>query len=199
MNKRGKGQVVYFAGHPETSMYVTKLNSIVITPRDPCGKPRDPEMVTLFCNLIANTGFTTTLDNLPPGVTVETYAHQYKGAEGMQMHLLNLAGILPDGTQEVPDRLFPELTDRLPDPAKPIQITVRGKNIHNAFMLSPDFDGLYEVPLEKKDDAVICRVPAFARYLIIYFNTGDTQALLNLANIPLRTGQPEIKIIETTK
>ena len=158
-------------------------------------------MTELFCNIVKNaTPGNVSVDNLPAGVVVETYAHNYKGAQGLQVHLLNMSGMVsgilsPEATPVT----FPDIKKLLPDQGKPIQITVRGKDIRNAFMLSPDFDGLYELPIEKINDTVICKLPSFAQYLIIYFNQGDTDALKNLSKIPVKTGQPEIKIIETTE
>ena len=200
VNNYGKGKVIYFAGHPETALHLMQYNGTVVIPRT-ADDPPDPKMTELFCNIVKNAApGNVSVDNLPAGVVVETYAHKYKNAQGIQVHLLNMTGMVAGILSPKRNRItFPDIKKLLPDQGKPIQITVPGKDIRNAFMLSPDFDGLYELPIEKTNDAVVCKLPSFAQYLIIYFNTGDTDALKNLAKIPVRTGQPEVKIIETTE
>ena len=74
-----------------------------------------------------------------------------------------------------------------------------GKAIREAFRLSPDYDGLYELSIERRGDEVRCRLPSFARYEIIYLNQGETEAVRRLATIPIGTGEPTIKPIEGTE
>ena len=200
LNNYGKGKVIYFAGHPETSLYLAEYNNTAVLPRT-IDDPPDPKMAQLFCNIVKSSSpGSVSVDNLPAGVVVETYAHNYKGAQGIQVHLLNMAGVVSGLlSPEKSPITFPDIKPLLPDQGKPIQITVRGENIRNAFMYSPDFDGLYELPIEKRDNAVICKIPSFARYQVIYFNQGETSALHALAGIPVCTGEPVIKIIETTE
>lgn len=201
VNNFGKGKVIYFAGHPETSLYIAEYNAGVFTSRD-INDPRDPKMVGLLEGLIRSTsGSSVIAANFPTGVVVETYSHNYQGAQGIQVHLLNLTGmvsnVLSGETNEI---TFPEIKNLLPDPAKPMQITVHDKDIRNAFLLSPDFSGLYELPIETKGEDVTCTIPSLARYLIIYFNQGETGYVQKLAKIPVSSGQPKMfqleKIIE---
>ncbi len=197
VTRYGAGQTIYFAGHPETSLYVAEFNGTTVLPRDPSAAPRDPRMVELFCNLVRNAGTNrVTVGNLPPGVVVETYRHRYQGAEGLQVHLLNLTGMMVDGLPQTGRITFPEIGPGPGKPAKPMRITVEGAGIRGAYRLSPDFDGLYELPLEKASGAVVCTLPALARYTIVYFNTGDPEALRRLADLPLRTGEPEVRVVE---
>ena len=141
------------------------------------------------------------VENLPAGVVAEIYSHKYKGAQGLEVHLANLAGgMVSDGARvpilEKTKFTFPDIKKSLPDPTKPIQITVRGKNIRNAVMLSPDFDGIYELPVEIKGDVAVCRLPTFSSYLLIYFNQGDNKSLYDLPGMQVRTGQPVFKTLQ---
>jgi len=199
-NNVGRGKVIYFAGHPETSIYMTEFNVNDNLPRGEDSLPRDQKMADLFCSLVTNTTVANiTVDNLPPGVVVETYNHEYKGAKGIEVHLLNLTGMVSGGIGEMNQITFPDIKKQLPDQNGQIQITVRAKDIRNAFMLSPDFYGLYELPFEKKNDEIICRLSTFARFSIIYFNQCEVGALNKIAKVPVRSGQPEFYIIETNK
>jgi hypothetical protein len=134
---------------------------------------------------------------------VETYRHQYRGARGIQVHLLNLTGAVSDLLDFEPDQkafpgiAFPDVRRQLPDPGRPIEITLRGEDVREAYRLSPDFDGLYALPIERRGDEVRCRLPSFARYEIIYFSQGDAAQLRRLANVPLCAGEPVIKEIES--
>jgi hypothetical protein len=197
VNRFGKGQAIYCAGYPETAMSLFQFNGNTILFRE-IDNPPDPKMAALFCGLITNTGTdTVSVENLPEGVVVETYSHAYKGAHGIQVHLLNMAGMVSDMLSSEPNRVtFPDIQALLPDKGKPIQVTVRAQNIRNAFILSPDFDGLFEIPVEKRGDGVVCKLPTFGRYLVIYFNQGETKDIQNLSSLAIRSGWPEIKNIE---
>lgn len=204
-NPFGKGRAVYFSGHPETGFYLMECNGNTVVPR-PADDPPDPAMTSLFVNLVRNVApAAVSVDNLPQGVVVETYNHQYQGARGLQVHLLNLTGAVSDLLAFDPDQkafpgiAYPAVGSQLPDPGRPIEITVRGKDIREAFRLSPDYDGLYELPIERRGDEVRCRLPSFARYETIYFNQGETEAVRKLANLPVLTGEPTIKPIEGTE
>jgi hypothetical protein len=192
-NTFGKGKVVYFAGHPETSMYLAEFNCNDIIPRKNWQKTRDPEMVKLFCNTVKNLETAKiSVGNLAPGIVFESYKHKYEGAEGIQVHLLNLTGMMP-GWEKV---TFPDIKKSLPDPTAPIKITLNAENVRNAFIFSPDFDGIFEVPIKKKDGVVTCELPSFARYMVIYFNQGKADSLQKLSGIPVSSGQPVIKTVE---
>lgn len=199
INTYGKGRVIYFAGHPESSIFFTGYTKNKIMPNKIWRDMRDSNMINLFCSMVRSTGEKTMdVENLPLGVVAEIYRHEYKGAKGLQVHLANLSGgMITDG--QIPEdksiSSFPDIQKLLPDQRNSIQIKVYGENIKNAYILSPDFDGLYEVPIEKGNNEATCRLPTFERYLIIYFNQGETNALHNLAKIPVCTGQPTIKPI----
>ena len=189
-NTYGKGKVIYFAGPPEASLFMVRLNGNKIIPRSL--RARDPKMIKLFCNIVKNAGLKVTAENLPTGAVVETYKHNYKGAQGIQVHLLNLTGLMP-GWKKV---RFPDIKKSLPDATKPIKITVQDENIHNAFVFSPDFDGLSQIPIEKKNGKVICNIPSFKQYMIIYFNQAKNDTLFKLAGVPVRKGWPLSKSVE---
>jgi len=201
-NSFGKGRTVYFSGHPETGFYRMECNGNTVVPR-PADDPPDPAMTDLFVNVVRNVApAEVSVDNLPRGIVVETYTHQYQGARGIQVHLLNLTGAASDLLSFGPDQkafagiAYPDVGSQLPDPGRPIEITVRGKNIREAFRLSPDFDGLYELAIERRGDEVRCRLPSFARYEIIYLNQGEAEAVRKLADLPVLTGEPAVKPIE---
>ena len=186
----GSGKVIYFAGHPETNLYMYRVEGgMNIISRDVFDQVRDPSMVQLFSNIVNNantTAITMPVTNLPSGVAVETYAHNYKGAQGIQVHLLNLTGLT---SPEVSQITFPALS--LPNPSLPITITLKRTDINKVFLLSPDFTGLYDIPFTTIAGTTTCVLPnAFARYMIIYFNYGNVSALKNLAQKPVYIGQP---------
>jgi len=188
---------VYFAGYPETALWLIQYNGNTQLLRDSIDPP-DSKMTELFCSVITNAHTDlVTVDNLPQGVVVETYKHTYKGARGIQVHLLNMTGMISGMLSTEPGVVnFPDIKTILPDKGKPINITVRDRNIKDAFMLSPDFEGLYEIPLEKTADGVVGKIPTFGRFLVVYFNLGAAQTLQNLSGMAIRKGQPEIKNIE---
>ncbi len=202
LNRVGMGTVVYFAGHPETSFYLTEWNGNQVQPRDPWSAPRDPDMARFFCGVVAHLARNRiTVSNLPEGVLVEAYDHEYAGARGIQVHLANLTGGAlagaPDGAVPFNRQItFPDLRPLLPEPGRPIRIRLKRSDIRDAFCLTPDAVGLFEVPLVKAGDETFCEVPAFGRYLIVYLNQGETEAVRRLARVPLRPGPPEFEPIE---
>jgi hypothetical protein len=193
LNTYGSGKAIYFAGHPETSLYTYRvLDGMNIMDRDAFGAQRDSGpagMAQLFCNIVNNANAaasTAPVTNLPSGVTVETYAHNYKGAQGVQVHLVNLTGMTSPDVSQI---TFPALS--LPNPALPITISLKRTDINKVYLLSPDFPGLYDIPFTTASGTTTCNLPnAFARYMIVYFNYGDVNAVKNLAQKPVYTGQP---------
>ncbi len=195
VNRYGKGQCIYFSGHPETLLYFTQVAGTLILPRSYGEPERDRNMAKLFTELVRNSANDIVqIGNLPPGVVVETYDHDYRDARGIQVHLLNMAGMISqEGAPETERILYPDIRSILPEPGKPVTVSINAEDINSVYMFSPDFAGLYEIPMEKSGSTVTVKLPAFARYAVLYFNRGNQEALLKLANLEVKKGFPEIE------
>ena len=73
---------------------------------------------------------------------------------------------------------------------KPLKFIVRDKTVKRAFTYSPDFEGFYEVKLTKTKDGVVCELPTFRHYQVIYLDKGGNDAVV------LKKGKPVYKKVE---
>ena len=185
VNNYGKGKVVYLATHPESSIYLGKYkaNKVLLRKQD-----RDVKTAEFLSNIVKNAGkHSIKAENLPPGVLLEVYNHEYNGAKGIQIHLLNLTNkvtlkrVLP-GIKKI---RFPKMSNK-----KPLKFIVRDKTVKRAFTYSPDFEGFYEVKLTKTKDGVVCELPTFRHYQVIYLDKGGNDAVV------LKKGKPVYKKVE---
>lgn len=167
-NKSGQGQVFYFAGHIEPMLSFTQLNGTQIQRRS-YGDDRDEKFEKLFLSLLRNTAEEAVeVSNLPHGVVLETYNHDFKGAKAFVVSLLNFTGMLSDGQPEMAQLRYPDIKAQLPNPQAPIRISWRGQ-ASKAFAISPDFIGRKELPLMRDKDAVSVDLPSFGNLEMVYF------------------------------
>lgn len=167
--KYSKGQIVYFAGHIEPLIYFDEFNGVKIIPR-PYGDDRNMQMVRLFTSLVKNTADDKVqVDNLPAGVVVETYRHDYKGHKGFMVCLFNATGLYADGKPFKQRVNFPDIKSQLPDKGQPILVHLKDAGVTKAFAISPDFKGKQELQVLKNGNDVSIKLPNFGRLIMIYF------------------------------
>jgi hypothetical protein len=164
----GKGRVVYFAGLLEPQLYFNEVVGNQILSR-PYQEQRDEQLEKLFLSLVKNTANEKiTVSNLPQGVVLETYQHNFNGKSGMTVSLSNFTGMLTDGRPETQTQGYFEIKSKLPQPNKPIRITYRGE-AKKAFAISPDFQGRKELALVRSNGAVSVELPTFGHLVMVYF------------------------------
>lgn len=162
----GKGQVIYFASHIEPLLYFNELNGTQIVQRS-YGDGRDENLEKLLLSLVRNSAREKVkVFNIPPGVVVESFDHNFKGTSGFAVSLLNYTGMLTDGRPEAQRVGYSAL--KLPEAEKPIRITWKGP-AEKAFAISPDFEGKKELTLLKDDSGVSVEIPSFGNFLMVFF------------------------------
>jgi len=181
----GKGKVVYVAGKPETRYLYHYYNINVIKPGSLWKDHRDPQYGRLLCELAGyeNKEIPVKISNVPQGIVVEAYRHKVGSLTGIQVHLANfLGGRVKEG--KVPfgkDIDFPEVKPNLPDPEKPITVSVRSSKVGHVYVISPDFDQVVELPFTNSGDYSSISLPVFYRYFILYFCESGEDEILSLA------------------
>ncbi len=193
----GKGKVVYFAGHPEYKYLYHYYNENLVKPGEQWTDNRDPEYGRLLCRVAqyCNKGVPMIVGNLSKGIVAEAYRHDMGDLKGIQVHLANfLGGRLKEGiVPQLNDVTFPEVRPNLPDPSKPITISVRARDVKSVYLLSPDFDATVRLPVTRKGEYATVALPVLYRYFIIYFSQGSDRDILRLAQGRVVTRIPPAK------
>ncbi len=201
--KCGKGNVIYFAGSPEMRYFFHYYNDNLIKPGKMWKDYRDPEYLKLICNTVTccNQDIPLVVQNVPQGVVVEAYKHQFKDMKGIQVHVANfLGGVIKEGTVPVINEItFPEVRPFLPDPNKPILLKALAPETKNVYLISPDFDATVELPFKKEGNYACVELPDFYRYFILYFSEGDDSEFKTLNNGVVTKVPPAKKLIVEEK
>ncbi|MFH1970633.1 MAG: alpha-amylase family protein [Verrucomicrobiota bacterium] len=206
----GKGKVVYCSGHPEYRYLYHYYNENLIKPGQFWKDNRDPKYGRLIGRLAiyGNDELPLKVANVPRGIVTEVYRHEvcdakplspvlnklhlgglvqayrhrFKDLRGIQVHLANLlGGRLKEGVVPLVNEInYPEVRPNLPNPDKPITVSVRTDQVKSVYLLSPDFDATVELPFKKKDGYATVELPVFSRYDILYFSEGGNGEILRL-------------------
>jgi hypothetical protein len=177
--KVGAGHVIYCAARPEAEY---------VYPGDPIepGKDwtdhRNPKYQELIGRLTQRDNPQPPLvaDNLPRGVVTEVYRYQSDLGHGTVVHVVNfLGGLLKNGpVPAVPRITYPEVKPRLPDPGKPITLSVLAPQASSVLLFSPDFDAVVKLPFQRDGEYIRVTLPVFYRYFMLYVSDGDATPLL---------------------
>ncbi len=189
--KVGKGNVVYLTGNPALSAFYSHYNENRIERGKLWTDDRIPGYDRLISQLASyeNKEMPMILHNGTTEIVAEVYSHQNAGMKGVQIRLVNMIGSRIK-TGEVPaDNTidFPAIESYLPDPKKPLSLTVRAPGTKKAYMISPDFEETVELPFRVEKEEVKLEVPKLYRCALIYLSSGDDREILKMGKVVKET------------
>ena len=170
MREEGKGKIVYCAGHPEDGYFYSYWGVEEIHKGEVWKDHRDLQYLDFWKVIGRLSGdLPWSADNLPRGVVVEGFKHDFSGLKGYAIHLANFSGgLLKEGVvPSMPTISFPEVQKL--NPKLPIKIKVRALDPKSAFVISPDFDQVVQLKVKKEGDYSFVELDRFDRYSIVYF------------------------------
>lgn len=194
----GKGQVIYFAGHPELHyLHADHIPPNHITPGEKWQSQMElgyKEMVNAAVNFL-NPEPLLIVKNLPVGVVAESLEHQTGPVTGISVQLINCTGaVLEDGVvPKIFEVRFPPV-----EPAGGIDIAVKADKIKKVYLVSPDYDKIIELKPVFEHGYVKVNIPGLYRYAMLYFlKTGETEvAAINNGVVADKIPEPCKMIIE---
>jgi hypothetical protein len=115
-------------------------------------------------------------------ILAEVYRHENGGMKGVQIRLANLLGSrIKSGVVPMDNTIdFPEVQSHLPNPSKPLSLSVRAPETKKAYMISLDYDALVELPFRIEKGVVEVEVPKLYRSALIYLSSGDDREILKI-------------------
>ncbi len=166
--KVGDGEVIYFAGHfGDQYFYDTHSGENPLKPDAAWTDLRKPHY-RQFINLLANANNpqpAVRTANLPEGILLEVFDHDFAGLKGKAVTLLNLRGMqFHDGVQKPWQYNFPEVA-----PDRPMTIAVPQPEVKKVYLLSPDYDAAVELPLRYENGYAVTEITRLDRAAMIYF------------------------------
>ena len=196
IKETGKGKAAYFAGLPYNCYFYHFYNESIVVPGQKWEDKRNPQWGA-FLNKLALFNVSTPVlktDNIPSGVVVEAHRQAFGTGSSIQLHIANFLGAMTkDGIQpKLRELTFPPIAESLPDPTKPMSLTVLAPKAHSLYFFSPDFDEVVKWEFTRNGDYVTFTVPDFARYLIAYLAEGELDAIRELKR-PIVTAMPAAK------
>ena len=187
VQKVGKGNVIYMTGNPALSAFYTHYNENRIER----GKLWTDERIPGYDRLIAkfasyeNREMPMVVHNGTTEIVAEVYRHQNAGMKGVQIRLVNMIGSRIK-TGEVPmDNTidFPAIQSYLPDPQKPLSLTVKAPGTKKVYMISPDFDETVDLPFREAKEGIVFEIPKLYRCALVYLSAGEDREIVKMGKI----------------
>jgi hypothetical protein len=66
----------------------------------------------------------------------------------------------------------------LPDPSKPITVSVKASGVRKVYLISPDFESAVSLPFKENGGRVTVSLDRFARYAKLYFSQGGDKGII---------------------
>ena len=167
--KVGRGEVIYFAGHlGDQYFYDTHSGENPLLPGQKWTDLRKPHYQTFINKLVAMNQHKPAVkqENLPPGILLEVFDHDFAGIRGKVVTLLNLQGM------QFQSGLLPAWKYHFPSIhlASPIRLSVPLENVRKVYLLSPDYPATVELPLYYDADGyATTEISRLDRLAAIYF------------------------------
>jgi hypothetical protein len=133
--------------------------------------------------------------NVPVGVVTEIYQHKDGDTRGMEVDLANLLGGVTRSGMISPasDISYPDVKANLPDPSKPITVSVKASGVRKVYLISPDFEGAVSLPFKENGGRVTVNLNGFARYAKLYFSQGGDKGIIQACEGKILNAIPKPK------
>ncbi len=180
----GRGQSVYFSGHPELKYFFISYHHPIES-----GHPWTDQRDDAFRQLLARAAVygdrpaVMAAENFPRGVVVEARRLEAGNLKGIEVHLTNfLGGAIQSGVVPImADVTFPDVAEHRPDPKKPMTVAVRMEDPPTvAYVISPDFQDAVELQVSVSQGMARVTVPDLYRYQIICFMEKGADAIVKM-------------------